>query len=255
MSSISSIQRMPYGAYGRIASGKKVRTAADNAAAMSIIQKQNEQIRGYRAGSGNIKTGQAMTNIADGAVGSITDSLQRMRELALQASNTAVVTDSDRANIQKEIDQLKQGIGDVARTTNYNTKPLLDGTNQNMQIATDGNGSNRAVSGANATLESLGIADFDVTKDFDLNVLDYALAKVSESRSEMGAQYNALGSAYNNNAVAYVNSTAGKGRLEDLDIGEAISELKKNQLLSDYMTYMQKKKAEEEEKRMHGWFM
>lgn len=255
MSSISAVHRIPYGSYGRIASGKKVQSAAHGAADLSIIQKQDQQSRGYRAGSGNIKAGQAMINIADGAVGSITDSLQRMRELALQAANTAVVTDSDRANIQKEIDQLKKGIADVAGTTNYNTKPLLDGTNQNMHIATDGNGGVKTISGADATLEALGIADFDVTGDFDLNVLDNALAKVSSSRSEMGAQYNALGSAYNYNAGAFVNSTAGKGRLEDLDIGEAVSELKKNQTLQDYMMYMQRRQMDEQEKQMRGWFM
>lgn len=255
MSNISAISSISYNGYGQIASGKKIQTAANGAAEMSIIQKQDAQARGYQAGSGNIKSGQAMINIADGAMGSITDSLQRMRELALQAANTAVVTDSDRANIQKEIDQLKQGIADVAGTTNYNTKPLLDGSNGNMHIATDGSGGEKTVSGANATLEALGIADFDVTGDFDLNVLDNALAKVSGSRSEMGAQYNALDYAYNNNAVSFVNSTAGKGRLEDLDIGEAVSELKKNQTLQDYMTYMQKKKMEEEEKRMQAWFM
>ena len=187
MSSISAVQRIPYGAYGRIASGKRVQNAAHGAADLSIIQKQDQQSRGYRAGSGNIKAGQAMINIADGAMGSITDSLQRMRELALQAANTAVVTDSDRANIQKEIDQLKKGIADVAGTTNYNTKPLLDGSNQNMHIATDGNGGEKTISGADATLAALGIADFDVTGDFDLNVLDNALAKVSGSRSEMGS--------------------------------------------------------------------
>ena len=274
MSSISAVQRIPYGAYGRIASGKRVQNAAHGAADLSIIQKQDQQSRGYRAGSGNIKAGQAMINIADGAMGSITDSLQRMRELALQAANTAVVTDSDRANIQKEIDQLKKGIADVAGTTNYNTKPPSrfwnrtlspahypkhSGQNrpshQNMHIATDGNGGEKTISGADATLAALGIADFDVTGDFDLNVLDNALAKVSGSRSEMGAQYNALGSAYNYNAGAFINSTAGKGRLEDLDIGKAVSELKKNQTLQDYMTYMQRRQMEEQEKQMRGWFM
>lgn len=246
---MSSIQRVgnnySYSDYGKFASGKKIQTAADGAAQLSIIQKQDSQIRGYKAGENNISSAKNMLNVADGAMSGITDYLQRIRELGLQASNTAIVSDLDRQNIQKEIDQLKQGISDLASQTTYNTKPLLDGTNQSFNITTDANGASMNVQTSNAALEMLGIADFDVTKDFDLSDIDRALEKVSSGRSSMGAQSNALDYTYNYTTNSRLNTTAAKSSLEDLDYPEAISEQKKKETLQEYAMFMQKKQIEQ----------
>lgn len=255
MSSISSIGSSSYMDYGRFASGKKVQSAADGAAELSVIQKQDAQIRGYNAGNNNIGAAQDLLKISDGAMAGIADYLQRIRELAIQASNTAVVTDSDRANIQEEVDQLKQGISDIAKNTTYNTKNLLDGTNPDFNVATNADGGNMQIHTADATLQALGIADFDVTKDFDLGVIDKAIDLVSAGRSSMGAQSNALEYAYNYGTNTMLNTTASKSRLEDLDIPEAISEKKKKETLQEYAFFMQRRKMEEEENRMRGWFI
>lgn len=255
MSTISSINSTSsYADYGRFASGKKIQSAADGAAELSIIQKEDTQTRGYKAGENNIGAARDLLNIADGAMSGITDYLQRIRELGIQAANTAVVTDSDRANIQKEIDQLKKGISDIAGNTNYNTKNLLDGTGGKWNIMTDAGGNNMQIDTADATLQALGIADFDVTKDFNLQDIDDALAKVSAGRSSMGAQSNALDYAYNYNTNARLNVTASKSRLEDLDFPEAISEKKKKETLQEYALFMQKKRQEQEVTRMRNLF-
>lgn len=255
MSGISSINSSnSYMDYGRFASGKKIASAADGAAELSIIQKEDAQIRGQKAGENNIGSAKDMLNVADAAMAGITDYLQRIRELAVQASNTAVVTDSDRENIQKEVDQLKKGISDIASQTTFNTKELLNGTYDKFQIATDANGNGMEIASADATLAALGIEDFDVTKDFNLQDIDDALAKVSEGRSGMGAQSNALDYAYNYSTNSRLNHTAGKSRLEDIDIPEAISEQKKKETLQEYMLFMQKKRQEEEENRMRSMF-
>lgn len=255
MSGISSINSSnSYMDYGRFASGKKVANAADGAAELSIIQKEDAQIKGQKAGERNIGSAKDMLNVADAAMSGITDYLQRIRELAVQASNTAVVTDSDRANIQKEVDQLKRGISDIASQTTFNTKRLLDGTYDKFQIATDANGNGMEVASYDATLAMLGIEDFDVTQDFDLQDIDDALAKVSVGRSSMGVQSNALDYAYNYSTNSRLNHTAGKSRLEDLDIPEAISEQKKKETLQEYMLFMQRKRQEEEENRMRSLF-
>lgn len=254
MSSISSIQSLSYTDYGRFASGKKINSAADGAAELSIIQKEDAQIRGYKAGENNIGSAQDMLKVADGAMSGITDYLQRMRELAVQASNTATMTDADRKSIQYEVDQLKQGISDIASQTTFNTKELLDGTNQKFELATDANGNSMSVQTTDATLQMLGIADFDVTKDFDISDIDDALAKVNAGRSSMGAQSNALEYAYNYSTNTRLNVTAGKSRLEDLDFPEAISEQKKKQTLQEYALFMQRKRQDEEANRMRSLF-
>lgn len=255
MSSISSINTsISYADYGRFASGRKIQSAADGAAELSIIQKEDTQVRGYKAGENNIASAKDMLNIADGAMAGITDYLQRIRELGVQASNTAVMSDSDRANIQKEVEQLKRGISDIADQTTFNTKKLLDGTYDKFQIATDAGGNSMAVETADATLQMLGIADFDVTKDFDLQDIDDAIAMVSAGRSSMGAQSNALDYAYNYSTNTRLNVTAGKSRLEDLDFPEAISEQKKKQTLQEYALFMQKKRQDDEVNRARSLF-
>lgn len=255
MSSIGAIgSGSSYADYGKIASGKKIQSAADGAAELSIVEKEDAQVRGLNAGAKNIGSAQDMLKVADGAMGGITDYLQRIRELAVQASNTAVVSDSERANIQKEIDQLKQGISDIASQTTFNTKPLLDGSNTEFQIATNADGASMTVSTADTTLAALGIADFDVTGNFDIADIDKALETVSAARSSAGAQSNALEYAYNYNTNASLNTTAAKSRLEDLDMPQAISEQKKQETLQEYALFMQRKKQEEEQNRLHAMF-
>lgn len=255
MSSISSVNSYStYTDYGRFASGKKIQSAADGAAELSIIQKEDAQVRGYKAGENNIGAAKDLLNVADGAMSGIADYLQRIRELAVQASNTAVMTDSDRAGIQAEVDQLKKGISDIASQTTYNTKELLNGTYDKFQIATDANGNGMSVETTDATLQMLGIADFDVTGDFNLQDIDDALAKVSAGRSSMGAQSNALDYAYNYSTNTRLNVTASKSRLEDLDFPEAISEKKKKETLQEYALFMQKKRQDEEVNRMRSLF-
>ncbi len=255
MSSISLINNSTsYMDYGRFASGKKIQSAADGAAELSIIQKEDAQIRGQKAGENNIGAAKDMLNVAEGAMAGIADYLQRIRELGVQASNTATMTDADRASIQAEVEQLKQGISDIASQTTFNTKEVLDGTYDKFQIATDANGNGMEVTIANATLQMLGIEDFDVTKDFSMQDIDGALAKVNAGRSGMGAQTNALTFAYDNSANGRLNHTAGKSRLEDLDFAEAISEKKKKETLQEYALFMQKKRQSDEAKRMGSLF-
>lgn len=255
MSSISGVNSYStYSGYGSFASGKRLNSAVDGAAELSIVEKENAQIRGYNAGSNNMESARDMLNVADGALGSITDSLQRMRELAVGASNTATMTDSDRQAIQYEIDQLKQGIRDIASQTQFNTKNILDGSNNDFQLATNANGGETTVNTADATLNALGIADFDVTGNFDIQKIDDALSSISSSRSKIGAQTNGLTYALNYNSNTSYNLTGAMSRLEDLDYPQAISDMKKEETLRTYALMMQKKRQEHEANRMQKMF-
>lgn len=259
MSSISGIYS-PYSyqsLYGQIASGNRLNSAAHGAAELSIAQKHETQIRGTDVGTNNLKSGKDVLNISDAALSGISDYLQRIRELAVQSSNTATVSDSDRKNIQKEIDQMKQGIQDIASQTQYNTKNLLDGSFGNgLQIASDANGNSVTINqSVDSTLDALGIADFDVTKKFDLKTIDNALNKVNSSRSQGGAQSNRLDYAIHFNTYASFQSSSAKSRLADTDYPQAVSEMKKQQTLQTYAFMMQKRLMEDESRRMQNFWL
>jgi len=241
---ISSIQGQDYyKSYQQLASGKKINSSADDAAGLSIAQKMQVQENGYDVGQENAKHSQSMINIADGAMSSIADYLQRMKELSVRASN-GLFGASDKAIFQEEIEQLKQGIADVAGVTQYNEMKLLDGSASSSHVASNPDGSGLNMNMANATLEALGIADYDVTKDFDMSVLDSALSKISSSRGSLGATSNRLDYTINYNAIASNNMTASRSRIEDTDYATAISEKKKEDLLTQYRMMMKKKQME-----------
>ena len=240
--------------YGKVASGKTLQTAADGAAELAISEKMNTQVIGLEQGSKNVASGIDAIKIQDSALGDVTDYLQRIKELALAASNTFTVTDSDKAIYQKEIDQLKEGIEGVANVTSYNEKNLLDGSTGDLNITTDANGTSTEISGLNSTLEALGIKDFDVTGDFDLKDIDNALEKVSSMRAEAGAKQNSLEHIYNINQTGAYNTTASQSRLEDLDVEKAVGNLDKQRLLNTISVMMQKKREEEEEDKANRLF-
>ncbi|MCR4945365.1 MAG: flagellin FliC5 [Lachnospiraceae bacterium] len=255
MSGISSIGgSMNTNIYSQLASGRRINSAADGAAETSIINKEDAQIKGLEAGASNIKSAQDLLKVADGGVGRITDSLQRMRELAVYASNDAVLSNSDKRAIQDEIDQLKQGISEISEQTSFNTKKLLDGNAEDLKVATDSNGNAQSMSVGSATLKSLGIEDFDVTKDFNIAAIDEALSKISENRSNIGAQSNSLDYAFMSNSQTSYDITSAKSRTEDLDYPQAVSEKKKQETLQAYALMAQKKKEEEEERKMQNFF-
>ena len=149
--------------YQRLATGKKINSAADNAAGLAIAQKMLTQSNGYDMGTRNAATSQDMINVAEGSLSTVEDSLQRIRELSIQASNDAIYGADDRAAIQQEIEGLKSSISDAARNTQFNGKNLLDGSMGSSHVASGPDGSGMDINSPNSVLESLVIADFDVT--------------------------------------------------------------------------------------------
>ena len=236
-----------------LASGSRINRAKDGASEMAILEKENSQIRGYDQGAANISDGKNALNIADGALGQVTDYLQRMRELGVKASN-GLLSQSDKEYIQSEIDQLKQGIADISGMTEFNEKNLLDGTSGDIGIAMDSNGTGKDINFGNATLKNLGIEDFDVTGSFDLKAVDKALESLNKSRSRVGAQTNALEYAYNSNRNAAYNLTSASSRMGDTEYGDYVSKLQKQQTLDTYRLMMQKKHMENKHRNTMALF-
>lgn len=243
MSAISGIQSNTD--YAKIASGKKINSAADGASELAIATKLETQSQAQDVGAANAKDGQSVLNIADGALSGVQDYLQRIREISVKALN-GTNSASDLGAMQKEVDSLLQGIQSTAKGTEYNTMKLLDGSMADMDIATNPDGSGMKIGLANSTLEALGIDGYNVTGSFDLGSIDNALDMVSESRSKIGASTNALEYAYQYNKDASLQQTSAQSRLEDLDVPEAVSDMKKNDLLEQYKNAMLKKQMDEE---------
>ena len=233
-----------YNSYSHLSSGKRINTAADDAAGLAIGKKMEAQETGLNVGAQNAKEGMGALNVADGALGGVVDYLQRIRDLALRSMN-GLASASDKKYYQNEIKELKNGIESMAKTTSLNEQKLLDGSMADMHIATNPDGSGMRIGMANSTLEALGIADFDVTKDFDLDVIDDAINRVSSQRSSLGASTNRLEHAYNYNTGASLEQLSSRSRIEDLDMPKAISEQKKNKLLQDYRLGMMRRQAQD----------
>ena len=111
--------------YGKIASGRRVQSAADDASGLAIINRLKKQSNGLDMGASNISDGISVANIKDGALGTMQDSLQRIYELSLKASNGLYSAD-DKAMIQDEVDQILQDIERTAVGTQFNEMKLMD---------------------------------------------------------------------------------------------------------------------------------
>ena len=219
ISYLSKQNRDIYRTYRSLASGKRINTASDNATGLAIANKLKTRVGGTNVGISNSKTSQNMLNVADGAIGSVTDSLQRIRELGIQASN-GLYSASDRSAIQAEIDQLKESIGGITSQTKFNEMNVLDGSMGSSHVASnaDGGGMN-----------------------FDVSAIDKALEKVSAKRSYLGAAYNGLDHNIAYNTYAAYNLTAAQSRIEDTDYAQGAMDLKKQQVLNTYSIMMQRK--------------
>jgi len=119
----------------RLSTGSKINSAKDDAAGLAITNRMTSQIRGMAKAIGNVNDAISMSQTAEGAMGNVSDILQRMRELAVQAG-TGTMNDSDRSSLQLEVSQLKSQIDDIASKTNHNNIKLLDGSAQNVVIQT-----------------------------------------------------------------------------------------------------------------------
>jgi len=236
-----------------LSSGSRINRAADGASESAILEKQDAQVGGYQAGTENLQSGKNAFNVADGAMSGITDYIQRMRELAIKASNGLYSAD-DKASIQAEVDQLKQGISNLVSNTSYNENKLLDGSMSEKIIISDAEGAQMPLSVPDSSLSALGLEDFDITGDFDIADLDRALEKVSSDRASIGAQSNAYDHAIANNNVSEYNTVSAQSRIGDTEYGEYISKLQKEKELESVSTMMQKQQMEQNEQTVARLF-
>ncbi len=255
ISAVSGSSYSDYSAYSTIASGGTISKASDGAAELAIQEKTEAQVRGLDAGSENLQSAKSVLNIEDGALDQVTEYLQSIKELSIQAMN-GTMSDDDKQSIQNQIEQYKQGIEDIAGNTTYNEKQLLNGSTGDIEVATGASAdSTKNISTYNSTLEALGIEDYDVTGDFDISAIDDALDAVTSSRTNAGAQSNAVDYALTYNSHAAMELNGYQMDQEESNAIEAYQKLKSQQITDTYQTMLQKKEMENNQQQALSVFV
>ena len=204
----------------QLSTGKRINSAADDAAGLAISNKMTSQIRGLNQAVRNANDGISMLQTAEGATQEITNMLQRMRELAVQAANDTY-SDTDRDALDKERVELEEEITRIAKNTKWNNMAFLDnaGVTKSFQVGIANNeDSTIAVEFVDLTASGLDIADVD---DF---------------RADVGAKINRLNFAIDNLTNISINTSASRSRIEDADFAKASSELARTQIIQQAAT-------------------
>lgn len=243
----NNIQNNMNTASQRLASGKRINSAADDAAGLGISQALEAQIRGLNQATRNALAFDSALNTADGGLSSIGSSLLRIRDLALQASNDTL-TSENRSAIQAEIDQQLNHISKVTTNTEFNRINLLDGsfTNMNAQVGPNA-GQNLSISIQGTNLAGLGIAGFSVMggpKNIDIDAIDKAINMVLSQRGSIGAVQNRIEHIVEQNNTAAINMAAAKSRIADADIALETMRLNQARILQQLQNFTLKNQME-----------
>ncbi|WP_339261507.1 flagellin [Lysinibacillus sp. FSL K6-3209] len=229
----------------RISTGYRINSAADDPAGLAISEKMRAQIRGLNMASKNIQDGISLMQTAEGALNETHAMIQRMRELAVQASNDTL-TDSDRQQLDLEFQELKKEIQRLSKDTEFNTKTLLNGdySTNGLKIQAGANAGqtielfiNDMGAGALGLDATTSIATRDDANNA-ISSMDEALKRVSSERSRLGAYQNRLEHAYNANVNTAENLTAAESRIRDADIAKEMMNMVKSQILLQASQYV-----------------
>ncbi len=212
----------------QISAGLRILSGADDAAGLAIATEQNADVRSTGQAYRNLADGVSMTQVADGAMGEVSDMLGRMKELSVQASN-GTLNHSQRAMINDEFQSLKSQVDRIAGTTEFNGTSLLDGSQSSVELQSGPNPGDRiAVNLQNTDAQSLGMAATDLsTAEGARNAmgdLDGAISSLSGRRTDLGALQNRLEHTMTGLSSHALNTEAARSRIEDLDYAQAISE-------------------------------
>lgn len=231
----------------RLSSGLRVNSAKDDAAGLAIAERMSTQVRGMNVAIRNANDGISLAQTAEGALGKIGDSLQRMRELSVQSAN-GTNTANDRANLDAEYQALKEEIGRAVGAAKFNGKELLNqptdpfvfqvGPNTDATDKVEINMSNLQESVVD-TLTSSNIGGEDSTEPYAaITLLDAAIQEVTSVRASFGAAQNRFESVIANLQVSSENLSAARGRIMDADFAAETAELSRTQILQQAGTAM-----------------
>jgi flagellin len=219
----------------KLSSGLRINRAGDDAAGLSISEKMRGQIRGLEQASRNAQDGISLIQTAEGALNETHSILQRMRELAVQASNDTNVT-ADRAAIGEELTQLQTEITRIADETEFNTQKLIQtaGTYKFQVGANSAQVITLSIGkmDASALLSQSIVVTDSSSSQTAITTINNAIEKVSEERSKLGSVQNRLEHTINNLNTGAENLTAAESRIRDVDMAKEMMAFTKNNILS-----------------------
>ncbi|WP_339251373.1 flagellin Hag [Sporosarcina sp. FSL W8-0480] len=228
----------------KLSSGQRINRGGDDAAGLAISEKMRAQIRGLDMASKNAQDGISLIQTAEGAMNETHAILQRMRELAVQSANDTN-TDSERANLQNEVDQLAQEITRISTDTEFNNKKLINGSlgasgvtfhiganaSQSIKLTIGNMGAGSL--GVQGSVASVGINISSQTlADKAITAIQSAIDAVSSERSKLGAYQNRLEHTINNLGASSENLTAAESRIRDVDMAKEMMDFTKNNILT-----------------------
>ncbi|WP_432535510.1 flagellin N-terminal helical domain-containing protein [Kineococcus arenarius] len=252
---LQSTDKAQNSALEKLSSGLRINKAADDAAGLAISENLRSQIGGLKVAVRNAQDGVNLVQTADGALTEVHSILQRMRDLAVQASNGGTQTTESQKAANEEFQELAKELGDIAEKTAFGGKNLLDGTyNGSFQVgANKGDFLDVSISASTAastsfdsaglgvdglTLNSTSVAlGVDSAQDALLAV-GSAISAVSEARGKLGATQNRLEHKINNLNVTIENVTASESAIRDTDMAEEMTRFTRSQILSQAGTSM-----------------
>jgi flagellin len=224
----------------RLSSGLRINSAKDDAAGLFVAGQLTRDIRGINQAVRNAGDGISLGQTAEGALGEIANNLQRIREIAVQASNDTV---GDASGLQLEVDQLTQEISRIVATTNFNGTDLLSGGGSvNFQVGASGAANNRisislddisTINASNADLTATGTIDVSTTAAASaaLANLSSDIDDVNSARATYGAIQNRFEAVISNLQNYAENLTAARSRIEDADFAAETANLTRAQIL------------------------
>lgn len=248
----------------KLSSGLRINRAADDAAGLAISEKMKNQISGMDQAVRNAEDGISLIQTAEGALNETQSILNRMRDLAVQASNSTY-TDDQRDQLDTEFQQLLSEIDRIATDTEFNTKKLLNASGGggeeitfSFQIGANADQTisvtikNMAVSGlkindnttvggktiSNFSIASKGVTDFSGTIAAVIKGIDLAVDAVSTQRATLGAVQNRLEHTINNLETTSENLSSARSQITDVDMAAEMTEYSKNQILIQTSTAM-----------------
>jgi flagellin len=226
----------------RLSTGKRINSAKDDAAGLAIATSMTSQIKGMNQAVRNANDGISLAQTAEGALNEVTNMLQRVRELAVQAASGTYSSD-DRTNIQLEVTALTAQISDVVSDTKFNGVALFaaGATATTIQVGAD-SGETVSVGGGALDLSAVvaaTVSGADATNaNAALGLVDTALETVASRRASLGASQSRLQSVVNNVTQNMTNLTDARSRIEDADFSAETTQLAKAQILSQASTAM-----------------
>ncbi|MBX7481870.1 flagellin [Qipengyuania qiaonensis] len=225
----------------RLSTGKRINSAKDDAAGLAIATSMTSQIRGMTQGIRNANDGISLAQTAEGGLNEVTNMLQRVRELGVQSAS-GTYQDSDRANLQAEVTELKAQIDAVIANSTFNGVELFTGTTATVTIQA-GAESTDTIDLNMADLSGLSAATFDVGTDAAsattaIATADAQLEAISTARATLGAGQSRLESAVNTLTNNVTNLSDARSRIEDTDYSAETTALAKSQILSQASSAM-----------------